>query len=205
MRIGQWLFMYAVLQTLPMTVVDARDLKFTDGVEYFLCIPSRGGRPWMKEDTSQSKAWYNVANGAGVVSLPADLIDHSAEGIYRRSHCWIAATKWAQESGVMSSDTSQPSIAALELPPIFAGPSQSPHSSPYLSPHISPNLRPVSPGHSDRPLSRTSNRSSLVLGLDSSPAPPAPPSRPVNTFNPNTTFDSILRVSPPPQRKKGKK
>ncbi|RMZ77153.1 hypothetical protein DV737_g4512, partial [Chaetothyriales sp. CBS 132003] len=92
-RCGQWLFMYAVLQSLPMTVVDARDVKFTDGVEHFLCIGPRGGRPWMKEDTSQSRAWYNVASGGGFVSLPADLIDHSVEGIYRRNPSRTSANR----------------------------------------------------------------------------------------------------------------
>ncbi|RMD40176.1 hypothetical protein DV735_g4968, partial [Chaetothyriales sp. CBS 134920] len=103
-RCGQWLFMYAVLQSLPMTAVDARDVKFTEGVETFLCVAPRGGRPWMKEDTSQSRSWYNVASGGGYVSLPADLIDHSVEGIYRRSHCWQVATKWVTQGGISPSE-----------------------------------------------------------------------------------------------------
>jgi hypothetical protein len=43
-RIGQWIFMYVILQALPMLVVDAPGLKWTKGVEYFLCEPPRGWR-----------------------------------------------------------------------------------------------------------------------------------------------------------------
>ena len=93
LRCGQWLLLYAILQALPMCVVDARDLRFTEGVEYFLCMAPRGGRPWMREDSSQSRNWYNVASGGGMVSLPADMIDHSVEGVYRRSHCWTVAAQ----------------------------------------------------------------------------------------------------------------
>ena len=94
-RDGHWIFLYAVLQALPMLVVDAPDLKFTDGVEYFLCQPPKGGFPWVPKDHQVKKSWYGVAGGTGLVSLPADLVDHGVEGIYRRSHCWVAAERWA--------------------------------------------------------------------------------------------------------------
>jgi hypothetical protein len=38
LRQGQWLFLYAVLQSLPMLVVDAPAVKWNHGVEYFLCM-----------------------------------------------------------------------------------------------------------------------------------------------------------------------
>jgi hypothetical protein len=205
LRCGQWLFMYAVLQSLPMTMVDAREIQFKDGVEYFLCIAPRGGRPWMKEDTSQSRAWYNVASGGGVVSLPADQIDHSVEGIYRRSHCWEAATKWAQGTAGGEPIDDVPPLPGL-LPPGPIGqmsPHLSPVPSPYASPVGSPLLRPSSA--QEGRLSRTSNRSSVNLGLEAMAAPPERASRPTSVLNPNITFDAILGAQDQGKGKKGKK
>ncbi|RMZ92090.1 hypothetical protein DV736_g648, partial [Chaetothyriales sp. CBS 134916] len=206
-RCGQWLFMYAVLQSLPMTVVDARDVKFTDGVEYFLCIGPRGGRPWMKEDTSQSRAWYNVASGGGFVSLPADMIDHSVEGIYRRSHCWQAATKWVTDGAITSpQDDIRPQNApglaptGLLAPSLMAGSQAgaaagSPQvRSSSLSPSGSPLLRPQST-HSEGRQNRMSSQSLVNLGLEAAAAPPSKAPRPVSVLNPNITFDTILADS----------
>lgn len=194
LRCGQWLLSYAILQALPMCVVDARDLRFTEGVEYLLCMAPRGGRPWMKEDTSQSRNWYNVASGGGMVSLPADVIDHSVEGIYRRSHCWTVAAQWAQ----ISIDTSPTARMGLEEvlppPPMIGGRSthSSPQGSPYLSPHMSPTLRPVSPALSEKSLRRNANRSSVALGLQEVAPPVEQSAWPVSVHNPNLTFDTIL-------------
>jgi hypothetical protein len=200
MRCGQWLFMYAILQSLPNLVVDARELKYTDNVEYFLCIAPRGGRPWMKDDNGQSKSWYNVASGGGLVSLPSDVIDHSVEGIYRRSHCWNVATQWAQDIGVISPTESREHY----LPP----PPLNPTDSPRISPYLTPNSRPGSPGISESGrLSRNGDRNSLHLGLQAVAPPEGRRSRPVSTYNPNTTFDTILGTSGTdiPGKKKGKK
>ncbi|EXJ87177.1 hypothetical protein A1O3_04136 [Capronia epimyces CBS 606.96] len=207
-RCGQWLFMYAVLQALPMTVVDARDLKHTEGVEYFLCVGPRGGRPWMKEDQSVSRAWYNVASGGGVVSLPADLIDHSVEGIYRRSHCWTEATKWAQSplNGVVF-QTDAPTFQPMNhtgLQKDYLSPGQ---QSPYASPLSSPLMRPISPAMSSD-IHSSRDRSSVNLGLEALDAPPPQQkSRPTSTLNPNVTFDAILGTTdrPKTKTKKGKK
>ena len=156
-RCGQWIFIYAVLQALPMCVVDARDVHFTEGVEYFLCIPSRGGRPWMKEDTAQSRAWYNVQSGGGLVSLPADMIDHSTEGIYRRSHCWNVAAKWAQSNNLVSPATQAELGAVLPPPPVLGRQSASntsqpsPGQSPYLdAQHPSPYPPNAGPMYDNR-------------------------------------------------------
>ncbi|KAI1620308.1 hypothetical protein EDD37DRAFT_174017 [Exophiala viscosa] len=202
-RCGHWLFLYAVLQSLPMTVVDARDLKHTDGVEYFLCVAPRGGRPWVKEDQSTSRAWYNVASGGGVVSLPADLIDHSVEGIYRRSHCWTVATRWAE--------TLQRPTAALQPQKLQTGssPFLNPQQAPYLDPGTSPLMKPLSSASSNE-LRNVSSRSSVNLGLDAMEAPPPQvQSRPKANpnYNPNLTFDSILGGSEDPKAKgkRGKK
>jgi hypothetical protein len=205
MRCGQWLFMYAVLQSLPNLVVDARELKYTENVEYFLCIAPRGGRPWMKDDNGQSRSWYNVASGGGLVSLPSDVIDHSVEGIYRRSHCWNVATQWAQDIGVISPVKTQSEY--LPPPRIYA--SDSPHISPRLTPsYLTPNSRPGSPAQSENGrLSRNGDRNSVHLGLQAVAPPEGRRSRPVSMYNPNTTFDTILGTTGTdiPAKKKGKK
>ncbi|EFR04096.1 hypothetical protein MGYG_07103 [Nannizzia gypsea CBS 118893] len=69
MRCAQWLFMYAVIQSLPMLVVDAPDLRCTHGVEYFLCIPPWGGSPWCASDPKNGKKWFGVAGGSGVQTV----------------------------------------------------------------------------------------------------------------------------------------
>lgn len=208
-RCGQWLFMYAVLQALPMTVVDARDLQHTDGVEYFLCVAPRGGRPWIKEDQSTSRAWYNVASGGGIVSLPADLIDHSVEGIYRRSHCWTAATKWAQGTEDEIFGTAQRNdTSALQLPNVTGAnsPYLSPQQSPYVSPVHPPHGGPVSPSGSNGMRSVSRDRVSVNLGLEVTDAPPPQrTSRPSSMLNPEITFDSILGTTEESGKTKGKK
>jgi hypothetical protein len=210
-RCGQWLFMYAVLQSLPMMVVDARDVQFSQNVEYFLCMAPRGGRPWMKEDTAQSRAWYNVSSGGGLVSLPADLIDHGVEGIYRRSHCWNIATKWAEDLGV---DPAQhnPVLGGLEPPPpvlpsAYGGEygGYSPVGSNASSPAVSPMLRPMS-GHLDGGgLTQFASRSSTNLGPEATHAPSGQASRPNSVFNPTITFDQILGAPATSDKKKKSK
>ncbi|EXJ66659.1 uncharacterized protein A1O5_10330 [Cladophialophora psammophila CBS 110553] len=209
-RCGQWLFMYAVLQALPMTVVDARDLRHTEGVEYFLCVAPRGGRPWMKEDQSTSRAWYNVASGGGYISLPADLIDHSVEGIYRRSHCWTAATRWLEQSpqeGMVDTFHRVDGNGLQQRPVSAASPYASPAQSPYVSPIHSPLLRPTSPSGSGEFRNISRDRSSVNLGLEVMDTPPSyrSNSRPPSTLNPNITFDAILGPADEPAKGKGKK
>ncbi|MCJ1340602.1 hypothetical protein MMC09_005898 [Bachmanniomyces sp. S44760] len=97
LRAGQWIFVYAVLQSLPMLVVDAPGVQYRQGTEYFLCEPPKGGVPWIERDATAKKAWYGITGGSGMVSLPADVVDHGVEGIYRRSHCWRTALLWIAE------------------------------------------------------------------------------------------------------------
>ena len=92
-RNGYWIFVYAVIQSLPLLVVDAPGLRYTEGVEYFLCEAVKGGPPWGRRDSGR-RNWYGVTGGTGVVSLPADIVEHGVEGTYRRSHCWTAAERW---------------------------------------------------------------------------------------------------------------
>lgn len=101
LRVGAWIFCYAVLQALPMLAVDAPGVRHTSRVEYFLCEPPRSGAPWLSVGAGAGGArgrqsWYGIAGGAGgVVSLPSDLVEHGVEGVYRRSHCWVQAARWS--------------------------------------------------------------------------------------------------------------
>ncbi|KAG6016122.1 hypothetical protein E4U41_004523, partial [Claviceps citrina] len=103
-RIGYWLFLYAVLQSLPMLVVDAPGVKHTEGVEYFLCEPPMGNLPWV-DDGHVRKMWYEVTGGGGLVELSADAVMFSVEATYHRSHCWLAAKQW---EGLDEADGARP-------------------------------------------------------------------------------------------------
>lgn len=92
-RIGQWIFLYAVLQELPLLVIDAPGIKHNTGVEYFLCSPPRGGVPWANAEHNQRNG-FGIAGGGGVFNLPSDLIENSIDAVYLRSHCWTVAQRW---------------------------------------------------------------------------------------------------------------
>ncbi|KAK4202240.1 hypothetical protein QBC40DRAFT_305275 [Triangularia verruculosa] len=93
-RIGHWLFLYVTLQSLPMLVVDAPGLHYTEGVEYFLCEAPQGNPPWRAEDVGEvRKMWYQTADQK-TVELSADVVLFSVEGVYMRSHCWLAGKEW---------------------------------------------------------------------------------------------------------------
>lgn len=211
-RCGQWLFLYAVLQSLPMTAVDARDLGFTDGCEYFLFASPRGGKPWMREDTLTSRTWYNVKSAGTTVSLSADVLDHAPEGIYRRSHCWLIAEQWLADAGLVP----QPEIQSQQ--PVEDQSPQSYHQ-PYqnyspiqsatpqhFSPTHSPMIRPMTPidGGRASPLPKSSSYTNLQMNLEQVAAPTKGP-RPVSQYNPSITFDSILGPNEAPAGKSEKK
>lgn len=125
LRTGAWILCYAVLQALPMLAVDAPGVRHSRGVEYFLCEPPRSGAPWLGASAAGvggargRQSWYGIAGGAGgVVSLPSDLVEHGVEGVYRRSHCWLQAAKWAGVGG--DDDVSLPAARASK-PPSSAG------------------------------------------------------------------------------------
>ena len=107
-RCGMWIFIYAVMQALPLLAVDAPNVRYGHGVEYFLCEPPRSGVPWANPDALRahgrvSRTWFGVANG-GMVSLPSDLVEHGVEGIYRRSHCWTRAREWSANLGIQQGE-----------------------------------------------------------------------------------------------------
>lgn len=95
-RLGTWLFLYVVIQSLPLLVIDAPDLQFTEGVEYFLCQPPMGNPPWLEEAGEVRKAWYQLPGSQVKVELSADVVMFSVEGTFERSHCWEAAKTWEE-------------------------------------------------------------------------------------------------------------
>ncbi|KMU72189.1 hypothetical protein CISG_00498 [Coccidioides immitis RMSCC 3703] len=207
-RCGQWLFMYAVLQSLPMLVVDAQNIRFCEGVEYFLCVPPRGNPPWCRDDAKTARSWFGVAGGSGLVNLPSDVVANGVEGVYRRSHCWQVATKWADQQQLLT--TVMPERApASPITPV--SPYQHPTAGPpaLSAPESVSDKQPtplITPGTVTPPMfslplpnpgfSRAGNRSSIHMGLEALPLPAGvvpvdPPSRPVS-HNPNLSFDQIL-------------
>jgi hypothetical protein len=198
LRSGQWLFLYAVIQSLPMLVVDAPGVRFTQGVEYFLCEVPRSGVPWGREDTARSRTWFGVGGGGQVVSLPTDIVEHGVEGVFRRSHCWKKAQQWAANDTLLNAAMQELNVNATPLPPPpgFLDPS----AATGRSRENSPDRR---------------RESVMNLGLEALPLPPgiAPPAahspqmRPASSSDPSKTFDAILGTSatPPTKDKKKKK
>jgi hypothetical protein len=179
-RYGYWLFVYIVLQSLPMLVVDAPGLRNTTGVEYFLCEPPKGGAPWMEDTTTVKRSWYGVAGGSGVVSLPSDVVDYGVEGVYRRSHCWLMAEKWLGhlDAAAANAPVEDPKdiMSPLEPPPGFGGQlrSSSAGSDPG-SQGTPPRRLSLSPIVDERTRSRSQDRNrhrqSVALGLEQLPLP----------------------------------
>lgn len=200
LRTGQWLFLYAVIQSLPMLVVDAPGIRFTEGVEYFLCEVPRAGTPWGREDTSRARTWFGVAGGSQVVSLPTDVVENGVEGTFRRSHCWTVAQKWAEGDTMLNAAMHEMNAAPLPPPPGFNDTSGA-----------IPRPRSQSPHGDNR------RESVMNLGLEALPLPPgfapggaapgagSPSLRPVSVHDPNKTFDSILGPAPAQKDKKKKK
>lgn len=195
-RMGYWLFLYVVIQSLPMLVVDAPGLKFTEGTEYFLCEPPMGNPPWV-EDRQVKKMWYEVAGGGGLVQLSTDAVLFSVEATYHRSHCWLAAKNWQGLPGAEEPPPEEPGLGPLQPPPpVLQGDEGMVSSPPPMggqgtptpppgpgSPPVTLRARNLSPGtgHSSRAsrASRASHayRSSIAMGLE-----PVPMEPPVNPF-----------------------
>jgi hypothetical protein len=78
-RYGYWMFIYCVIQTLPFLVIDAPELKYTDGldtVEYFLCKPPIQSPPWLQS-----------------IYPHADPDANTIYVVFLRSHCWNVANR----------------------------------------------------------------------------------------------------------------
>lgn len=177
MRYGHWIFLYSALQSLPLLAVDAPGLQYTDGVEYFLSQPAMGNLPWVDEGETVRREWYGIAQSGGVVSLPADIITHGVEGVYRRSHCWTVADRWVaanpdsprSTSPVMDELVPPPrSMSPLAPPPGFGGGELGVRPS-ARSGEARPRPRVRTQGlapDDQRSRSRQSQRSSIAFGLE---------------------------------------
>ncbi|KAI9645545.1 hypothetical protein NHQ30_006287 [Ciborinia camelliae] len=177
-RYGHWLFLYAVIQSLPMLVIDVENILYTEGVDYFLCQPPLGNLPWLEDASGVKMAWYGVQGGQGVVSLPSDVVNYGTEGVYRRSHCWTVAQTWINNAE--ASDFSQPfapadqeegSMSPLAPPPGFGGSFSRPDSHGRDSSRRSSVASNVMLGVDNRSNSRQSQRNSVMLGLEMLPMP----------------------------------
>jgi hypothetical protein len=169
---GTWLLVYVVLQALPMLVVDAPGLRYSEGVEYFLAMPPRGGLPWV--EGGDSKAWYGVGgaqNRQKVVALPSDVVANSVEAVYRRSHCWQRAEEWLGRPSMDGSDAS--TVQGNQHPsnrPTIQTPMDRPQA---LSPVAEDSLSALSvPRTRDRTRSADRQRRSIALPLQQLPVPP---------------------------------
>ncbi|KAG5984031.1 hypothetical protein E4U55_006260 [Claviceps digitariae] len=214
-RIGYWLFLYAVLQSLPMLVVDAPGVKYTEGVEYFLCEPPMGNLPWA-EDGQVRKMWYEVTGGGGIVELSADAVMFSVEATYHRSHCWLAAKQWEGLDEAYSGEEygeenmheplspysmGESPLSPLQPPsPMFSGaepPSLSPRgglgtpSPPPPAGGPQPAVRLRNRNLSPAQRSRQYSRSSIAMGLE--PVPMEPP----NVFGSHNRSSSNIGFRPP--------
>ena len=173
LRNGQWIFVYAVIQSLPLLVVDAPGVRYTDGVEYFLSEFSRESPPWMRQDQRQKTTW-RIPGSDTMVDMPAASVEHSNDAIYQRSHCWQVFQQWAA-----------PTIVART-------------SSQYDVPYDE-SLSPTTPNGPSPRASLHSNKrlSSMPLGLEQLPVPSgvgisSSSSRPVSVYDPSKNFDAIL-------------
>lgn len=103
-RCGRWAFMYCVLQSLPMTVIDAHGCVHGKGVEYFLCENLKGTLPWETKDNRRtsrlSGIWMpdsvdpqTLVIGERQSKAPMGTGDE-VEDTYCRSHCWTVSEEW---------------------------------------------------------------------------------------------------------------
>ena len=187
-RVGQWIFMYAVLQALPLLVVDAPALRYHKGVEYFLCEPPRGGVPWARDDVKRN--WYGISASGGMVSLPSDLLTHSIDGVFRRSHCWQMAERWSRADPALNE--------AMHMQDRHEG-NAVVQNTPLAMPGVSSRVdsRATSPSRADKRLS------SLHIGLEAIRMPeggyPQLPSWPVSPAE-SVTAGSVGQKSRPVSR-----
>ncbi|CBF88796.1 hypothetical protein AN0781.2 [Aspergillus nidulans FGSC A4] len=228
LRCGQWILIYCIIQALPLVVVDVQDVRYTDDTEYFLCIAPRGGAPWVNSDGKVARSWFGVAGGNGLVSLPSDVVVNGVEGVYRRSHCWQMAEQWAEKDAILGPPTvddpydNESSISSPYPAHQSSTGSSSEHPAHLQQPMPGQQMPPtplLTPGGGLAPppaiprmnspalRARAEHRHSINPGLEALPlpagvAPIDPPARPVSKFNPNMSFDDILKQVP---NQKGKK
>nr|POE73075.1 hypothetical protein CFP56_31014 [Quercus suber] len=208
LKMGQWIFLYAVLQALPMLTIDAPGIIHNRGVEYFLCEPPRNGVPWV-QFAPNDRAAIAVGDGSDPVSLLADLTEPGIEGLYRRSHCWQAAEEWTAANPILNEALKEQEAInhssfadAHDAYDHQRASSGATHSLNFLDPnstshhHLHPSSsRDSSPNRGPTtlalPVDATWNRS---RSRSASPARPASlrPRTPVHEVDASKTFDAIL-------------
>ncbi|KAK1752508.1 hypothetical protein QBC47DRAFT_59390 [Echria macrotheca] len=190
-RIGYWLFIYAVMQSLPMLVIDAPDLKFSEGVEYFLCQAPQGNPAWSEDAGEVRKMWYRAGGGTNLVQLSTDVVLFSVEGTYSRSHCWLAAKRFdaaaaannpavippqpgSGEVGLATSPLEPPRSVFKDMDPVSnpsantAGDGSPGSASPADSPHLRPRSQHAQHAY----------RMSMAMGLEPLRPGDVPPPQP---------------------------
>lgn len=185
-RIGQWLFMYAVIQALPLVVIDAPGLKYTEGVEYFLSEFSKESPPWLSQTSRPQRTTWRIPGSDTMVDMPAASVEHSLDAIYQRSHCWTVARIWAGPEAAAATTAPQYSLAEDELlPPVMPSVGQHSRSNSGGSPD---RKRLSSSSYADRRLSMGVTLEHLPLPSGVSPTQ----SRPTSVYDPSKSFNSIL-------------
>jgi hypothetical protein len=114
-RLGAWLFMYVVLQALPRVTVDAPGVRFTEGVEYFLCQPARGRLHWSSE--AAQKEWFRDPVTGALSQMARDAVELSDDAIYRLSHCWRRGEVWEHDLTVLPGSNPPPLPLVAETRP----------------------------------------------------------------------------------------
>ncbi|KAG9229526.1 hypothetical protein BJ875DRAFT_387185 [Amylocarpus encephaloides] len=167
---GHWIFLYAVIQSLPPLAVDALGLRYSEGVEYFLCMPPSASMPWV--DDAPKTTWYSVQGGQRTVALPTDLVENGNEAVYRRSHCWTAAEQWLGNANEETQEFSlAPQLSPLAPPPGFGEEfGFRPPSRGRQDQSLGLALD-QSPNGGTRSVSRQNKRQSIALGLERLPIP----------------------------------
>ncbi|CZR68909.1 uncharacterized protein PAC_18810 [Phialocephala subalpina] len=233
-RIGHWIFLYVVLQTLPLVISDAPGLNFAKKeVEYFLSATPPENMPWIEGRGSQMDL-YQTAEGT-YSRLPAHQVEFGINSIYSRSHCWTAANSWlAGEPTLEQPDISMPEgqFSPLAPPPGFSGlgggelrppsrgRSRSSSAGGVPRPHSVGGLLAVrDPNAAGSRVSSISQRNSIMLGLEKLPrfdggdgwggASPVLTTSSGDTAvktppERDVTFDDILAGMEQPGAKKGK-
>ncbi|KXJ91953.1 hypothetical protein Micbo1qcDRAFT_162016 [Microdochium bolleyi] len=195
-RIGYWLFLYVVIQSLPMLVVDAPGLQYTDGVEYFLCQPPRGHPPWIEDAPMVRKRWYEVAGGGGLVELSTDAVEFGIEGIYHRSHCWLAAKQWESRGPDALAPPAEEPLSPLPPPQaVFTDMDPGAGGSGRTGSPLGPPPGAATRGRSGSPHDRKhAYRKSIALGLEPVMLPPGTGDSPQGSWGPNSASSM---ASPP--------
>lgn len=180
-RIGHWIFLYVVLQVLPLVISDAPGLNFATDVEYFLSATPPENMPWIEDRGSQMNL-YQTAEGT-YSRLPAHQVEFGINSIYSRSHCWTAANRWLASEptfeepdisipeGQLSPLAPPPGFSGGELRPPSLGRSRSSSAGGIPRPHSVGGLLAVRDPNAaaGSRLSSISQRNSIMLGLEKLP------------------------------------